>query len=117
MLCTDGDYAWDLDLTEDGDIKVGSNLAQDVKIAVSWILGEWRLGPEIGMPWYEEIWVKNPNIDLIRQEIVGTILGVEGVTDASAELLEFDPSARIARFQYTATTDDESYSGEAIING
>ncbi len=117
LLCTGGDYEGDLELTDSGDIQIGSRLYQDIKTAISWIEGEWRLGPDLGLPWYEDILVKNPNLDLVRQDIINAITDIDGVTGADVDILEFDRASRKIKITFTATTDDEAYSGEAIIGG
>lgn len=116
-LCTDGDYAGDFDLTDDGDIQLSNSLLQNAKVAILWIADEWRLGPDIGLPWYEEILVKNPNAELIRQEIRDALLTVDGVEDADAELLEFDRKNRTIKFRFSITADGEVYSEEVTLGG
>lgn len=117
LLCDSGEYKGDLDLTEDGDIQLGSNLFQNAQIAISWILGEWRLGPDMGLPWFEEILVKKPNLDIIRQIVIDAILDVDGITDADAEVLEYNSAERWIKMKVYCETDDENYSGEVMIGG
>ena len=121
LTCKEGDYDGDLELTEDGDIQIEDNIAQNVRIALSWISGEWRLGPDIGLPYFDEILVKNPNLDLLKQDIANAILEVEGVTDAEVKDLTFDRKSRKITISFTCTVgndeDEETYSEEVAVSG
>lgn len=116
-LCESGDFAGDLDLTEDGDIQIGNDVLQNARTAILWILGEWQFGPELGLPWFDDILVKRPNIDLIRQEIRDALLGVDDVSDADVELTEFDTRNRRISFNFTVWVGEESYSEEVTVGG
>lgn len=116
-LCTDGDYAGDLDLTDDGDIQFSNSLLQNAKTAILWISDEWRLGPDIGLPWFDEILVKNQNTQLIQQEIRNALMGIDGVENAEVELRELDRRNRKITFQFSITADGETYSEEVTVGG
>ena len=64
----------DIDVSAIGDISLTESVRQAVLIRLRWIYDEWRLGPELGFPWFEEVFVKNPNTvkirSLIRDEIM-----------------------------------------------
>lgn len=113
LLNDDGD----LDITDDGDIKVGFSKTQAILVRLRWIYGEWRLGPELGFPWYEDVLVKNPDTERIRQEIREAILSVDDITDASVTILSFDQTNRSITIEYNATTDDESIQEVVTLNG
>ncbi|MCD8397524.1 MAG: hypothetical protein LUD12_10175 [Lachnospiraceae bacterium] len=112
LLETSGDERWDLDITEDGDIQLTDSELQNVLVALQWIYDEWRLGPDLGFPWYEEVLVKNPNTELIRQEILETILEVDGITEANVEMLEYSPRERKISFSFTCKAGEETYEEE-----
>lgn len=114
-LCDSGDYVGDLDITEDGDIQFTDDLLQNAKTAILWILGEWRLGPEFGLPWFDDILVKSPDLDLIQAEIRDALLDIEGVQDADVELLEFDSRNRKISFSFTLFDGEDEYSEEVTI--
>ena len=40
-----------------GDISLTESVRQAVLIRLRWIYQEWRLGPEMGFPWFEEIFI------------------------------------------------------------
>ncbi len=117
-LCAGGEYDGDLYLTESGDIETTDDILQGARTAIGWILDEWRLGPEIGLDWYNEIWVKRPNLDNIKQEFLRTILAVDGVKNADVRIEEFDRANRTITLRFCCTADDgETSSAEVTING
>lgn len=56
----------DIDVSAVGDIFITESVRQAVLIRLRWFFGEWRLGPEMGFKWFEEVFVKNPNLVKIR---------------------------------------------------
>lgn len=61
-LNEDGDIA----ISKNGDISTTESVRQAVMIRLRWIYDEWRLGPELGFPWFEEVFIKNPNTIKIK---------------------------------------------------
>lgn len=49
-------------------------VAQQIKISLKAFLGEWFLDTGFGVPYFEEILVKNPNTMIIREIIRDRIL-------------------------------------------
>lgn len=113
--CTEGTYEGDLELTEDGDIQLDDNILQNACISILWISGEWRLAPDLGIPWFDDILQKNPNTDLIQQEIRDALLNVDGVDDAEVELIEFNQKTRSVKFKFSVEAGGESYSKEVTV--
>ena len=113
--CEDGDYEGDLELTEDGDIQLCNNILQNACISILWISGEWRFAPDLGLPLFDDILMKSPNTELIRQEIRDALLNVDGVQDADIDLLEFNPKQRSMTFRFTVTAGGETYSKEVTV--
>ena len=68
----------DIVVSEIGDISLTESVRQAVLIRLRWIYQEWRLGPEMGFPWFEEVFIKNPNTVKIRSLIRDEIMQVEG---------------------------------------
>ena len=83
------DKAGDIKVSAVGDISLTESVRQAVLIRLRWIYQEWRLGPTMGFPWFEEVFVKNPNTVKIRQLIRDEIMQVEGVTASPATELAF----------------------------
>lgn len=111
------DKEGDLVLSEGGDILITNSILQAIRIRLRWIYNEWRLGPEYGFPWFEEVFVKNPNTQKIRQLVRDEIMKVEGVTSAFVISVKYDPARRTATFDYTCTVGEEKYREEVVLYG
>lgn len=111
MLNHDGD----LRVSTKGDISLTYSIRQAILVRLRWILNEWRLGPEYGFPWFEEVFVKNPNTDRIRQLIRDTILEIPDVKTATVGLVKYDRQKRSIRFSYTATVSEETFTEEVTL--
>lgn len=102
LSATDHDF-----IVTDGDIMLIDNaerVAQQIKIQLKWILGEWFLDTTGGMPYLESILVKNPNIALIRNIFRRKILEVDDVTAVASLELVIDKRQRILTVSYKAET-------------
>lgn len=76
-------------LIEDFDAQLVRDLdsvEQDLRVRLQFFLGEWFLDTTVGIPFYEDILVKNPNIPNIESILKAKILETEDVI----ELLSFD---------------------------
>lgn len=107
----------DFDITPAGDIQISDNPLQDARIAILWIAGEWRLRPNIGLPWFEEILVKNADPYIVSQRIREALLSIEDIDDADVDIEEYDIRNRTICFKYTIYVNEESYSEEVEIDG
>ena len=107
----------DLAISETGDISLTESVRQIVLIRLRWILEEWRLGPELGFPYFEDMLVKNPNLELIGQLIKEEILKVESVTDAEITDITFDAQTRRFEVEFNYTVDEETYQEEVTLYG
>lgn len=111
LLDKDGD----LDVSALGDISLTESARQAVLVRLRWIYDEWRLGPELGFPWFEEVFVKNPNTSRIRSRIRSTIMEVKEVTDAKVDKVDYDPAKRTATFKFLYSVGDEVFREEVIL--
>jgi len=105
----------DIDVSDIGDISLTESIRQAVLIRLRWIFNEWRLGPEIGFPWFEEVFVKNPNTAKIRGLIRDEIMQVEGVTAASVTSVSYDRAKRAATFIFTCSMGEATYREEVTL--
>lgn len=112
LLDKDGDLV----VSEKGDIVLTKSICQAVQIRLKWIKEEWRLGPMLGFPWFEEVFVKNPNLDNVKQLIRNEILKVEGVEDAKVIDARFLPADRKVYFTCRITAGGEMYNEEVEIH-
>ena len=56
------DSGGDLKVSETGDISLTESVRQAIRIRLLWFLGEWRLGPLLGLDYWGTILVKNPRL-------------------------------------------------------
>ena len=113
----------DIKLTENGDISVSAlgdisvvdSVRQAVIVKLKWIHDEWRLGPELGFPWLEDIFVKNPNIQRIKMLIRNEISHVEGVSNAKVTDVKYDLKKRTATFHFSYAVNEEVFNEEVTL--
>lgn len=113
MLNAEGD----VDVSPLGDISLTNIVMQAVLIRLRWIYNEWRLGPQYGFPWLEDVFVKNPNIVKIKSLIRSEIVQVDGVTDANVYDVIYEPSKRAVTFYFSITVNEEVYREEVTLYG
>lgn len=112
LLTLDGD----LRLDSSGDISITDSVQQAILVRLRWFLEEWRLGPSFGLPYYEEVFIKNPNIGRIRQMCRDAILEVEEVTDATILSFELNEYTRKAVLAYEAIAGSETIREEVMLD-
>lgn len=97
---------FDLDLVDDT-----RQIMQNLAIRLRFIMGEWYLDINAGIPYYEEFFRKNPNQiqieSILKTEIVET-LGIQELTSFEAD---FDKRLRIFSVKFSA----RSISGEELL--
>lgn len=112
-LNTDGD----LDVSAFGDISMTESVRQAVLIRLRWIYDEWRLRPEYGFPWFEEVFIKNPNTIKIKTLVRDEILKVKEVKAATVTSVDYNPAKRTATFRYTVTVGEDTFREEVTLYG
>lgn len=98
---------WDLAI-ENNDIILtegAERIAQQILITLRFWYGEWFLDRTDGVPYLEQILVKNPNLNHIRQILSEKILSVNGVVSLDALNLDYNPRLRTLLVDYAATTN------------
>lgn len=106
----------DIEVSENGDISLTKSICQAVQIRLRWIHNEWRLGPELGFGWFDDVLVKNPNLENIKQLIRSEILQVDGVREAEVTNIDYRTRERKVHFTCSFTVGEETYTEEATIN-
>lgn len=111
------DKEGDIKVSEIGDISTTESVRQAVLIRLRWIYNEWRLGPEYGFPWFEEMFVKKPNIPKLRQLIRDEIMKVSEITKAEVLSVDYDRKKRCAAFVYTCAVGEAVFKEEVTLYG
>jgi len=70
-------------LLQDGDLVINSGVdqvQQDLIQRLSFYQSEWFLDNTLGVPWFQQILVKNPDIGAIDAVLINTITNTPGIT-------------------------------------
>ena len=102
----------DLYITPDGDIVLTDSPRQAVKIRLLWFFSEFRLMPEFGVPYFEEILVKRPNMERLRRIVRDEVMSVEEVTDVRDIKIAIDSAKRIGKISFAFFVGEDSYKEE-----
>ena len=111
LLTSDGD----LSVTEWGDIVLTESVRQAIRIRLLWFFGEWRFAPDIGIPYWEEFFVKNPNLSRIRRIVRNEVLSVREVNDVREIQIDIVNQTRAATISFVAATNEETFREEVGI--
>ena len=79
-------------------------VAQRLKIRLLTFRGEWFRDLRVGVPYRENILVRNPDYTKIGVILRGEILACPGITGITAFTMDQQPDRRLG-VQFTATTD------------
>lgn len=110
----------DLDLTgEQLSIVTGDDaIVQHLSVRLRLFKGEWFLDLRVGIPYYDSILIKNPDLVAIRSIFRRAILTTPGIASLDALDTEFDAANRRLTVTFTAIKDDGEtldFSKEFII--
>lgn len=81
------------------------DIAQHSKIRLRFFRGEWFLDLRVGIPYYEEILIKNPDLVAVRAIFREAILETPGVVDLLDFALTVNSATRTLNLRYTSSTD------------
>lgn len=90
----------DLWLLEDSD-----RVTQQIKVTLLTLLGEWFLDTDFGVPYLEEIMIKNPKLAAVTSILRQRILDVPDVTRVPTLLLDFSRVQRTLSVVFEAETN------------
>lgn len=91
---------YDLVITDDIQ-----QLMQNLKIRLLFFLGEWFLDITRGVPYYEEILIKNPNQSRVESILKQQILNTKNVKEMLEFNLNYDASTRLLNVTFSVDTD------------
>lgn len=106
----------DILLDSDDSATYSPDLIQRIDTRLRMVKGEHWLRPDLGVPLFSDILVRNPDTQVIRQGLLGVLLGVNGVKSVDSLEVDFKPSEALVSVSYTVTgTDTYTYSGTTEI--
>lgn len=100
----------DVDLSRDDLYFVtgADAVAQHLLIRLRTYKGEWFLDQRVGIPYYSQILVKNPNLAAIQSVYRRAIESTPGVDALTSISLEFDTANRQLTLRFTAVLEGET---------
>ena len=108
----------DLMATDGGDILLIDNaerVAQQIQIKLKSFLGEWFLDTSYGVPYFEYILVKQPNMTHIRSILRQQISDVSDVSKVQELTLSLDRQNRALAVEYVAETTFGLVTGKEVL--
>lgn len=97
----------DLVIAPPGDLQLvdgAARVAQQIKVTLLLFLGEWFLDTDFGVPYLEQVLVKNPNFAGVNALLRARILDVPGVTRIVSLAMDMDRQARTLSVTFSAET-------------
>lgn len=101
--------AHDVHLTPAGDLMLVSGaqrIAQQIKVTLLAFLGEWFLDVSFGVPYLEQITVKNPRLSVVQTVLRSKVAAVPGVERVREVRLNFDRQRRTLAVTVKADTSE-----------
>lgn len=86
----------------DGDVAVAQNLRQRLRL----FLGEWFLAQNAGVPYHDEVFVKNPRWAVLDALFKAEILGTEGVVELLSFLMSLNTVTRTLNLIFEVRTEN-----------
>lgn len=77
--------------------------------------GEWFLNIQNGMPYFQEILIKNPQDETVRAHFKRAILSTPGVTKINSLDISLNKSTRVLTVTTTFIGDEETLTAEITI--
>jgi hypothetical protein len=112
LLDRDGDIF----VGETADISIKHSIRQEVKIFLRWFFAEWRFNPDVGIPYFEEVFVKNPNTQMIARIVRSEAMKADGAKEVRDVAVTIDHKTRAATIKFTLITDYGTFREEVTIN-
>lgn len=109
------DRSGDLYLSPMGDIVLADSVAQKIAIRLKWFEGEWRWNRDEGLPYFQSLLIKNPDLDLMEAQIRAKIFEVPEVTEVKDVSITPNNETRSAIIRFVALTDQETIKKEVKI--
>jgi len=105
----------DIKLDANGDIEIGNSgdlvlvtgldaIAQDLRTRILFFKGEWALDTRLGVPYFEEILKKAPDLNVVRAIYNDVITSTEGVFSVNNLDLEYDGITRRLSVSFSCQT-------------
>jgi hypothetical protein len=81
-------------------------IKQKVKERLLFFQGDWYLDQKLGVPYWTEVFVSNPDISRLRSLFRQVVVTTPGIGSLDALEVSFDKANRSISIEFNATTDD-----------
>jgi len=88
-------------------------IRQKISARFKFFLGEWFLDLREGISYYRDVFVRNPNLPLIRSLFLRVLKTTPGVISVASFRLQYDPAARELSAEFEAVVDGGELSVSA----
>lgn len=102
------DNTGDLD-TSNNELTLTTGLQaiqQHLQVKLRMFLGEWFLNTSVGVPWFQDILVKQPNFVTIENALKTEILETVGVIELISFEFDFNSTTRVFTLDFRASTEE-----------
>lgn len=89
-----------------GNVPLYGGLDQRIDCMLRTFRGEWWLDTSIGVPYFEEVLKKNPDMAVVRQAFASVILSVPGVQEVTRLEVKFLRTSRALRVDFEVKGTD-----------
>ena len=104
---------WDMDISaQTGDISLVESPMQEIQVRLLWFAKEWIFNESLGFPYFEYVFIKNPDLAYIKSLMKAEILSVEHVLSVPDLTIDVDRRTRKATVWFTVKTDEGVYRKE-----
>jgi len=95
-------------VVEGGDLVLVEDLAaisQAVRTRLRFFRGEWFGDLDVGVPYYENVYLKNPNMLVVRETLRAAIIGTTGIAEILTFDVTLDAATRTLSLAFSARAD------------
>lgn len=95
-------------LLSGGDLSLVADreaIRQEADIRLNFLLGEWFLDITKGVPMFQKVLVKSPDLTAIRSILADEILEVAGIRSILSLVLDYNRTARTLKVTWKANSD------------
>lgn len=110
------DSSGDIKLTPGGDISIVESPIQEAMIRMKWFLNEWAFDPGKGMPWFEHVFIKNPNEQYIKKLLTDQVMSIESVISVPKMNIAVEKKSRTATIMFSMQTSEGTYDKEVTLH-
>ena len=112
------DSAGDLRLDGNNDLILAESLVQEINVRLRWFKGEWPFDETKGTDWFDTVFVKNPDDELIRQMVEQILYSFDEISEVESVAVEADARERKAVIAWRAATKTrERIESEGVLWG